>query len=235
MATDRLMPMLLDLITIFCLVGGCVLLWFNLRPRRSDVIITPVANSGPFGAYDESAQLGPKMSNNSVCPREIAGAILIDTHGRYLLQQRDDIIGIIHPGKVGLFGGHREGDESYLECIVREIHEEISYYVPAEHFEHLVSLDGTDMDVDGGSVRGEFFVARNIPVDALVITEGTLLIIKMSELLRVESRLTPSAKFAMNAYFDTRTFGQQRAGPLQRGPPSSDPFVCNSRSNRRGG
>jgi 8-oxo-dGTP diphosphatase len=42
--------------------------------------------------------------------------------GRFL---RDDITGIIHPGKVGLFGGHREGDEAYLECIVREIHEEI--------------------------------------------------------------------------------------------------------------
>jgi 8-oxo-dGTP diphosphatase len=51
--------------------------------------------------------------------------------GRFLLQQRDDITGIIHPGKVGLFGGHREGDEAYLECTAREICEEISYFVPA--------------------------------------------------------------------------------------------------------
>jgi hypothetical protein len=41
--------------------------------------------------------------------REIAGAIIIDTLGRFL---RDDITGIIHPGKVELFGGHREGDEA---------------------------------------------------------------------------------------------------------------------------
>jgi hypothetical protein len=32
---------------------------------------------------------------------------------------------LVNSIKVGLFGGHREGDEAYLECIVREIHEEI--------------------------------------------------------------------------------------------------------------
>jgi hypothetical protein len=31
--------MLLDFITVFCLVGGCLLLWLNLRPRRDQVII----------------------------------------------------------------------------------------------------------------------------------------------------------------------------------------------------
>ena len=81
----------------------------------------------------------------------MAAAIIIDTAGRFLLQQRDDIAGIIHPGKVSLFGGHREGDETYLECVVREIHEEISYFVPAGQFEHLASLDGTDLDVDASS------------------------------------------------------------------------------------
>ena len=93
---------------------------------------------------------------NALRHREIACAIIIDRFGRFLLQQRDDIVGIIHPGKVGLFGGHREGDETYLQCAVREIHEEISYFVPAGHFEHLASLNGTDIDVDGGTVSGEF-------------------------------------------------------------------------------
>ena len=144
------------------------------------------------------------MSNNSVRHREIACAIVIDKFGRFLLQQRDDIVGIIHPGKVGLFGGHREDEESYLECVVREIHEEISYFVPPERFEHLASFDGTDIDVDGGTVSGEFFVARDIPVDALVITEGSLLIVKPIELVQMDGKLTPSAKFAIKAYLDRR-------------------------------
>ena len=144
------------------------------------------------------------MSINSLRHREIACAIIIDKFGRFLLQQRDDIVGIIHPGKVGLFGGHREGEETYLECVVREIREEISYFVPPEGFEHLASFDGMDIDVGGGTVRGEFFVARDIPVDALVITEGSLLIIKPSELVQIDGKLTPSARFAMKAYLDRR-------------------------------
>jgi drug/metabolite transporter superfamily protein YnfA len=35
-----MIPIVLDFITIFCLVGGCFLLWLNLRPRRRDIIIT---------------------------------------------------------------------------------------------------------------------------------------------------------------------------------------------------
>ena len=63
------------------------------------------------------------MTDHSPRHREIACAILIDTRRRFLLQQRDDIVGIVHPGKVGLFGGHREGDETFLKCVVREVHE----------------------------------------------------------------------------------------------------------------
>jgi 8-oxo-dGTP diphosphatase len=85
---------------------------------------------------------------NVIQYREVAGALLVDTLGRFLLQQRDDKPGIVSPGKVGLFGGHREGAESFLECVVREVHEEISYLVPAEAFEHIaVRLDRTTVAV----------------------------------------------------------------------------------------
>jgi 8-oxo-dGTP pyrophosphatase MutT (NUDIX family) len=33
---------------------------------------------------------------------------------------------------IGLFGGHREGNETFLECVVREIYEEISHFLPSE-------------------------------------------------------------------------------------------------------
>jgi hypothetical protein len=41
--------------------------------------------------------------DNPVLRRETASAVLIDTAGRLLLQQRDDIPGILFPGMVGLF------------------------------------------------------------------------------------------------------------------------------------
>jgi 8-oxo-dGTP diphosphatase len=142
------------------------------------------------------------MHDKPMRHRETTGAIIIDTFGRFLLQLRDDVIGIANPGKIGLFGGHREGDETPLECIVREIHEEIGYFIPAESFEHLGTFDGADIDVAGGTLRGHLFVARHIPVDALAITEGTLLIVKPPELGLLDPMLAPTTRVALKAYLN---------------------------------
>jgi hypothetical protein len=37
--------------------------------------------------------------------REIACAIILDVDGRFLVQQRDDIAGILHPGKIKHYSG----------------------------------------------------------------------------------------------------------------------------------
>ena len=137
---------------------------------------------------------------NSSYTREIAAALLIDVNGNVLLQQRDNIPHIIQPGKVGLFGGHREGEETFLECVVREIAEEISQHIPAERFQHLFSLDGADPEGPGGHLRGEFFVAYDVPTDALVITEGKLLIVLPDAIRKMQSKLTPTTLLAVNAF-----------------------------------
>jgi 8-oxo-dGTP diphosphatase len=131
--------------------------------------------------------------------REIASAIIIDTRGRFLLQQRDEVPGIAQPGKIGLFGGHREQGETYLECVVREVYEEIGYFISPDRFEHLVSYNGTEFDVDGDTMRSEFFIARNIPIDELNVTEGSLLVVEPDKLATLEHKLAPSARFAMKA------------------------------------
>src|ERR1700680_1126984 len=92
--------------------------------------------------------------------REIACAILIDREGRFLLQQRDNVPSILYPGKIGLFGGHREGDETFLECVGREVLEETSYVALPERFEHLWSYAGSDYGVNGGTLSGEYYVLR---------------------------------------------------------------------------
>ena len=101
---------------------------------------------------------------------------------------------------MSLFGGHREGDETFLECAVREIHEEISYFVPADRFEYLAGLSGGDTDAEGGSVHAEFFIVRDIPIEGLIITEGSLLVSHPDEIIGIEHKLTPAARFAMKAY-----------------------------------
>ena len=81
--------------------------------------------------------------------REIAAAVLFDTAGNLLLQLRDDIPGILFPGKVGLFGGHREGGETFLDCVVCEIHEELSFFVPPDQFDLITKRSGPDSEVPG--------------------------------------------------------------------------------------
>ena len=136
--------------------------------------------------------------------REIAAAILIDTNGRVLLQRRDDKPDIMQPGKIGMFGGHREGDESFIECVVREVAEEISFCVPAERFQHLCSLDGPDPERSEGHVKGEFFVAYDIPIDELTITEGKLLVVGPNDISKLQNELTPVTIIALDAFSERK-------------------------------
>jgi 8-oxo-dGTP diphosphatase len=141
-------------------------------------------------------------NTNAAQHRQISIAILIDSHGRFLLQQRDDIPGIVHPGKIGLFGGHREGEETYLQCVVREIHEEIGYFVQRDCFKHFASYD--EVGDHYGDVHGEIFVANNIPVEELLVTEGLLLMVEPEDVPAIEAKFSPSARFAIGRFLMSR-------------------------------
>ena len=40
--------MLFDILTVAFFVGGCLLLWLNLRPRRRDILLTPKETADPW-------------------------------------------------------------------------------------------------------------------------------------------------------------------------------------------
>ena len=94
--------------------------------------------------------------------------------------------------------------------MVREIYEEISYFVPPGSFEYLTSYEAVDITQHGAIVHAEFFVARDLPVERIVITEGSLLILKPEELVSVEPELTPPTRFAIRAFLNTRPIGGAR-------------------------
>jgi len=52
---------------------------------------------------------------------------LLEVEGRWLVQLRDDIEGIVAPGTWGLFGGHLDPGESPEQALRRELIEEIDY------------------------------------------------------------------------------------------------------------
>jgi 8-oxo-dGTP diphosphatase len=139
--------------------------------------------------------------------RAIAAAVVVDTSGDLLLQLRDDRPDIFYPGAIGLFGGHREGDESALDCVVRELAEELTYDIAPERFVPLACREGEDSERRGGTFRGDFFLVGDVPRDKIVVTEGTLLVIAPTEIARIETQLTPTARFALDAYFARRATG----------------------------
>jgi 8-oxo-dGTP pyrophosphatase MutT (NUDIX family) len=136
---------------------------------------------------------GPKL-------REGTSAILIGTDGRLLMQLRDNLPNVSDAGKISLFGGRREFGESFLECVVREVHEEIGYYIPSERFEKLAYYRGPDHLVPNGILRGEIFVARDVPADELSVGEGALKTIAVDELHKILDQLSAPAKFALEIF-----------------------------------
>jgi 8-oxo-dGTP diphosphatase len=132
--------------------------------------------------------------------REISFAIVIDTQDRFLFQQRDDVPGIIAPGKIGMFGGHREAAETSLECVVREVQEETGLALPPENFVHVTSYRGPDVEVQGGWLISECYVVRDVPADRVHVTEGSLLIAERADLASLAPKFAPLALIAIERY-----------------------------------
>jgi 8-oxo-dGTP diphosphatase len=96
-------------------------------------------------------------------PLEIAVAIL-ERQGQWLLQLRDDIPGIVHPGTWGLFGGHLDPGETPEQAVRRELVEEIGWQaVPLRHwFSHT----------DPQRVLHVFRGPLTVPLEELRLMEG---------------------------------------------------------------
>jgi len=57
----------------------------------------------------------------------VVALALLEREGRWLLQLRDDVPGIVAPGHWGLFGGHLDPGETPEQALRRELLEEIAW------------------------------------------------------------------------------------------------------------
>jgi len=143
-----------------------------------------------------------RVNSKSRKLREGASAILLSTDGRLLLQLRDDLPHITDPGKISLFGGRREGNESFLECVVREVHEEIGYYLPPEGFEMIARYFGPHHALPDTDAHGEIFLAREVPIGSLAIAEGRLRVVALDELDLIRYDLAMPARYGLGIFLD---------------------------------
>ncbi len=96
-------------------------------------------------------------------PIPVAMAIIYQ-QGKFLMQLRDDIPGILYPGVWGLFGGHLEAGESPEVGLKRELLEEINYSVDIpEKF----GCYG-----DSKIIRHVFHLPLLVEIEALELNEG---------------------------------------------------------------
>jgi hypothetical protein len=72
--------------------------------------------------------------------------------------------------------------------------------LPPGRFELIVSYFGPDHSTPGETRHGEVFVVRDVPVDRLTVTEGSLKIVAMDELEQIHDLLAPSAKYALEIF-----------------------------------
>lgn len=134
--------------------------------------------------------------------RQIAAAILIGPCGRLLLQQRDDVPGISHPGMIGLFGGHRENDETPIETVRREILEETGIDYAPDRFVPFASI--VLGDPGGGGSKGEIFVVRDATIEGITVTEGSPRITEVGELPGLLARMTPMSCTALRLFIEAQ-------------------------------
>lgn len=100
------------------------------------------------------------MTNQSV---EVAIAILYRS-GKFLMQLRDNIPGILYPGYWAFFGGHIEPGETPEEAVKREVFEEIGYILP--------EVSKFRCYQDDRVMRHVFHAPLTVELNQLVLTEG---------------------------------------------------------------
>jgi 8-oxo-dGTP diphosphatase len=93
-----------------------------------------------------------------------------------------------------------EEGETFLDCVVKEIHEELGYYVPPERFS-CVGCRGGRPGSPWRHIPRRIFISREVPLDKVNVTEATLKVAEMGELGELEHALTPSALFALESFF----------------------------------
>ena len=101
------------------------------------------------------------------CERSYVGALLVDTNGKLIAQQRDDKPGITNPGMVSLFGGTSHEGESPIETLRRELQEELELEVNSNNL-----LLQTVKHENGTNVACSIYIVTGVDAEKLELHEG---------------------------------------------------------------
>lgn len=121
-------------------------------------------------------------------------ALIIESHGRILLQQRDFKDNIPFPGYWCLPGGHKEKIESPIETLVREIHEELNFNIEDLDIDYIGMF--SRLIGDGRLEIGNIFIYKHTgdyTINNFKLNEGRALVFANPSYLDV-LHVTPDMK-----------------------------------------
>ena len=101
------------------------------------------------------------------CERSYVGALLVDTNGKLIAQQRDDKPGITNPGMVSLFGGTSHEGELPIETLRRELQKELELEVSSNNL-----LLQTVKHENGTNVACSIYIVTGVDAEKLELHEG---------------------------------------------------------------
>ena len=143
---------------------------------------------------------------------DVVAAILVDETGRYLLQRRDDFVGLPMAGHWGCFGGAIEPGETPEQAMRRELVEELAW-----NAREMYPLAVAAFAVWPGTpvLRKHFFVVpfRAEEAAAMVLGEGAALgFYAIAEACALE-RVVPWDLLGLMAHARHRQYWPDRAEP----------------------
>ena len=152
--------------------GDNIIWWDVADPRNESVEKNRIAR-------DEIEQRVKQLLNGEIvddaqkpagfdeCERSYVGALLVDTNGKLIAQQRDDKSGITNPGMVSLFGGTSHEGESPIETLRRELQEELELEVNSNNL-----LLQTVKHENGTNVACSIYIVTGVDAEKLELHEG---------------------------------------------------------------
>jgi len=120
-----------------------------------------------------------------------AGIFLTTPDGRVILQLRDDIPDIDHPGKITCFGGAAEPHETPVDCALRELEEETGIKAPPGALRFLATV--SKLDFRGNRTACVFYTMTGVDPASLHVTEGKAVVLSPAEVAK-EPKVTQSCR-----------------------------------------
>ena len=139
-------------------------------------------------------------NNRQISLKRYSGVILLSCDNEFVLQKRENKTDISNPGLITTFGGVCKHNETHIDCLIREINEELRYSLNRKNIFHFLNLQKKEMDETYTNCVFYYYSER-VQINNLNLTEGEEIIrLKDNSIAKYEHLLSPVCKEVLRKY-----------------------------------